>query len=54
MSGLNEDLDFELRQDVRAALFNMNDSDNDGAPRQQFDSISKDILSSMVQNFDPQ
>ena len=54
MSGLNEDSDFRLRQDVHAALFNMNDGDNDGAPRQQFDSILKDILSSMVQNFNPQ
>ena len=55
MIGLNEDLNFEWEQNVRAALFNnMNGSDNDGAPRQQFNSISKDILSSMVQNFDPQ
>ena len=54
MSALNEDLDLELRHNVCAALFNMNDGDSDGAPRQQFDSISKDILSSMVQNFDPQ
>ena len=55
ISGLNEDLNFELEQDVRAAIFNnMNGGDDDGAPRQQFNSISKDILSSMVQNFDPQ
>ena len=54
MSGLNDDLDFELRQDVRAALFNMNDGDNDGAPSQQFNSISKYTLSSMAQNFNPQ
>ena len=52
ISTLNEDGDFEFRQDVRAALFDVNDDGE--ANRQQFDSISKDFLSSMSANFDPQ
>ena len=51
ISTLNEDGDFEFREDVRAALFDVNDGE---ANRQQFDSISKDFLSSMSINFDPQ
>ena len=52
ISTLNEDGDFEFRQDIRAALFEVNDDGE--ANRQQFDSISKDFLSSMSANFDPQ
>ena len=49
--GLNEDSDFDLRQAIHSAQFADN---NIEGYRQQFDSISKDFLSSKQQNFDPE
>ena len=50
--GLNEDSDFDLRQAIRSAQFA--DMVNIEGYRQQFDSISKDFLSSEQRNFDPE
>ena len=50
---LNEDLDFDLRQAIRSAQFADNVVNIEGY-RQQFDSISKDFLSSEQRNFDPE
>ena len=49
--GLNQDDDFDLRQSVRATQ-NDNDIDDLEMYRQQFDSISKDILSAEQRRFD--
>ena len=51
ISTSNEDGNFEFRQDVRAALFAANYGE---ANREQFNSISKDFLSSISINFDSQ
>ena len=50
--GLNEDLDFDLRQAIHSAQFA--DVVNIEGYRQQFSGISKDSLSSKQQNFDPE
>ena len=56
-SRLNEDNDFEFRQNMHAAQFDgvMMDNDEGAADyRQQFDAISKDFISFERQHFDPQ
>ena len=55
-SRLNEDNDFEFRQNMHAAQFDGEMMDNDEGMadyRQQFDAISKDFISSERQHFDP-
>ena len=55
-SRLNEDDDFEFRQNIHVAQFNgvMMDDEEAADYRQQFDAISKDFISSERQHFNPQ
>ena len=55
-SRLNEDNDFELRQNIHAALFNdlLIDEEVTNNYRKQFNTISKDFISSERQHFDLQ
>ena len=55
-SRLDEDNDFEFRQNMHAAQFNGVMIDDEGVAdyRQQFDVISKDFISSKRQHFNPQ